>query len=177
MADEAFDKAVSGEPVVRAFPGMTLAGLVCNTTTRYGDNYRDIPKFWKDYLYSGAMQKLHNEAFVKDHVEYGVCFPKDSWTGKVEYFLGVQAAENEVPPEYAIRRLSPAVYQVFSSVPSDTSHFPQTIFATWAYIFGEWLPKSGREVDGNFPQFERYDERIFGSTGKVCEIYIPLRED
>ncbi|MDR2186322.1 MAG: GyrI-like domain-containing protein [Treponema sp.] len=163
-----------------AFPGAKLAGLVCATTTRYGENYRDIPKFWQDYLQSGAMQRLHNEAFVKSHTEYGVCFPKDLWTGKIEYFLGLQVMkgdEDKVPSGYEIRTLSPAVYRVFSSVPSDTPNFPKVIFDTWAFIFGEWLPKSGREVDGRFPQFERYDERVFGSTGKVCDIFIPLWED
>jgi AraC family transcriptional regulator len=172
------DKAIIQEPAVVSFPGMRLAGLICNTTTRYGENYRDIPEFWKSYLQSGAVRKLHSEPFVKDHTEYGVCFPKDRWTGKIEYFLGVQAAEgNEVPPEYEIRRLPPAVYRVFSSVPSDNSNFPKAIFNEWAFIFGEWLPQSGREVDGRFPQFERYDKRVFGSTGKVCEIYIPLWGD
>jgi AraC family transcriptional regulator len=172
------DKTIIQEPAALAFPGIRLAGLICHTTTRYGENYRDIPNFWKNYLHSGAMQKLHGEAFVKDHAEYGVCFPKDLWTGKVEYFLGVQVTEEEqVPPEYEIRHLSSAVYRVFSSVPSDAPNFPKVIFDTWAFIFGEWLPKSGREIDGRFPQFERYDERVFGSTSKVCEIYIPLRED
>jgi AraC family transcriptional regulator len=158
------------------FPGARLAGLVCNTTTRYGENYRDIPRFWMDYLDSGSMKNLHGETFVKDHTEYGICFPRDNWTGTTEYFLGVAVKEgHDVPPGYVIRELPPGVYRVFSSAPSDTPDFPGAIFNTWAYIFGEWLPQSGCAIDGRFPQFERYDERVFNYTGKVCEIYIPLR--
>jgi AraC family transcriptional regulator len=158
------------------FPGARLAGFVCNTSTNFGKNYRDIQEFWQDYLQSGKMKKLHAEVFVKDHTEYGICFPHDMWNGNIEYFLGVKAEPDvEVPADYAVRNLPPADYAVFSSVPSDTPHFPQAIFDTWAFIFGQWLPKSDYEIKSGYLQFERYDERVFKDTGKVCEIYIPLQ--
>jgi AraC family transcriptional regulator len=164
------------EPKTVEFPGIKLAGIAVNTTVRYGSNFRDIARFWQDYLNLGLMKKLHSESFVRDHVEYGVCFPEDTQTGNLEYLLGLKIEENsEVPPEYAIRELSPAVYAVFSTPPSNTPDFPATIFNTWAFVFGEWLPKSGYEINRHLPLLERFDERVWGDTGKVCELYMPLR--
>jgi AraC family transcriptional regulator len=161
-------------PVTVDFLGIKLAGLVYNTTTRYGENFQSIPKFWKDYISSGKMQKLHNERFVKDHVEYGIYFREDPRTGNFEYFLGLDLGEEDAP-DYTVRELLPAHYSVFSSPPADTPDFPAAIYNTWAFIFGDWLPKSGREIDRDFPVFERFDERVWHETGKVCDIYIPLR--
>jgi AraC family transcriptional regulator len=169
------EKAITGPETVK-FPGIKLAGISITTTVRYGENFRRIAKFWRDYLDLGMMQKLHDEPFAKDHVEYGVSFPEDIRTGNFEYLLGIKAEEDsEVSPEYTIRELPPAVYAVFSTPPSDGPNFPTVIFNTWAFIFGEWLPKSGREINRRFPFLERFDERVWSDTNKVCEIHIPLR--
>jgi len=63
---------------------------------------------------------------------------------------------------------------VFSSPPADAANFSSSIQGTWKYIYSEWLPASGYEFDNGKVDYELYDERCMGETGKICDIYIPV---
>jgi AraC family transcriptional regulator len=148
---------------------------VCRTTSRLGENFTGIPKFWQEYIHDGRMDRLLNEAFAKDRVQYGVCFPEDPETGIFEYLIGVELKEGAVVPEpYAVRELPPASYAVFPTPPANDANFSAEVYNTWAYIYGTWLPASDMAIDGKGLQFERYDERAHASEGKVCDVYVPV---
>jgi AraC family transcriptional regulator len=152
-----------------------LAGYAFKTNSKDGENLKAIPEFWKAYMTDGRMGKLHGESFLKNHAEYGACFPENPENGEFEYVIGVEIKDGlTVPGDYHVCELPDALYAVFSTPPTDDSGFTTAIQGTWQYIFAEWFSKSGYEFDEHGVDFEFYDERCMGKTGKVCDIYIPV---
>ena len=152
-----------------------LAGFVLATNNRNGDNNRDIPKFWQGLMSDGRLEKLHSEAFVKGHGEYGACFMENPETGEFNYVIALEVKEGcDVPEGYHSCTLPEALYAVFSSPPADDANFTTAIQGTWKYIFSEWFPNTEYEFDGRGIDYEYYDERCKGKTGKVCEICLPV---
>ncbi|MBW7572015.1 AraC family transcriptional regulator [Caproiciproducens faecalis] len=163
------------EPKFVTLPAIKLAGFALKTTSVGGENSKAIPAFWNDYMSDGRMEKLHSENFVKQHDEYGACFPENPETGEFQYVIGVEPKEGAVIPQnYYICELPCATYAVFSTPPCDAATFVSAIQGVWQYIFNEWFPKSGYEYAPTCADFERYDDRCMSESGKVCDIYIPI---
>ncbi|MDR1301381.1 MAG: AraC family transcriptional regulator [Treponema sp.] len=163
------------EPKMLKKEALTLAGFALKTRTKNGENKREIPKFWQAYSADGRMEKLHHEAFLKSHTEYGVCFFENPENGEFVYVIGVEVKEGSAIPEgYHICTVPEALYAVFTTPPADESHFIPSIQGTWNYIHSEWFPNSGYEFDRNGVDFELYDERCMPETGKSIAIYIPV---
>ena len=163
------------EPRFVSLPAVRLAGFALKTTTVDGENSTSIPDFWSAYMSDGRVNRLHSESFVKNHVEYGACFPEDPETGEFEYVIGVEPKDGAaIPDGYHVCVLPPATYAVFSTPPSDAAGFVPGIQGVWDYIFNEWFPESGYEYAPNCVDFELYDDRCMSETGKVCDIYIPV---
>jgi predicted transcriptional regulator YdeE len=53
------------EPRMVKKEAVKLAGFVLKTTTKDGENKREIPKFWQAYMTDGRMEKLHGESFIR----------------------------------------------------------------------------------------------------------------
>ena len=107
--------------------------------------------------------------------KYGVCFPEDPDSGEFEYVKGVEVKDgSQVPQDYHSCALPPATYAMFSTPPSDSAGFAASIQGVWQYIFNSWFPESGYEYAPGCVDFELYDERCMGDSGKVCEIWIPV---
>jgi len=163
------------EPKMVKKDAIKLAGYAIKTTTKDGRNKIEIPKFWQEYYQDGRMEKLHAEAFLKRHAEYGACFQENPETGEMKYVIGVEVKENcDISDEYHVCILPEALYAVFTTPPADEANFVSSIQGTWSYIYSEWFPNSGYEFDGNGEDFELYDERCMPNTGKVIDIYIPV---
>ena len=163
------------EPKMLKKEAVKIAGFALNTRTKDGENKKAIPKFWTDYLSDGRMEKLHGESFLKSNAEYGVCFMENPENGEFTYVIGVEVKEgHEIPAGYHVCTIPKALYAVFSTPPADEKNFSPAIQGTWDFIHSEWFPNSGYEFDGNGVDFELYDERCMGKTGKICDIYIPV---
>jgi AraC family transcriptional regulator len=156
-------------------PAVTLAGYILNTTSKDGENFRAIPKFWAAYVTDGRMKDLHGEPFLKSHDEYGACLREDPVTGTFEYLIGAEVQDGAaIPDSYQVREIPPAEYAVFSSPPADGTGFSDAIQNTWRRLFAEWLPNSGYDIDPKGIQYELYDERSMSETAKVCDICVPV---
>ena len=153
-----------------------IAGFMIKTKNKDGENSVAIPEFWKDYCFNGRQDKLHKESFIKNHVEYGACFPESPETSEFEYVIGLEVKEGaSIPAEYHVCTIPEAVFAVFTTPPaSGDAEFSPKIQGTWNYIFSEWFPTSGYEYAPNCVDFELYDERCMGETNKVMDIYIPV---
>ena len=152
-----------------------LAGFALKTTTKDGENFREIPKFWKACMTDGRYEKLHGETFLKSHNDYGVCFFENPQTEEFEYVFGGEVKDNhDIPDGYHVRTIPGALFAVFSSPPADDAGFSAAIQETWKFIYSEWLPNSEYEFDKNSVDYEFYDERAMDPAGKVCDIYIPV---
>ncbi|GHV03477.1 AraC family transcriptional regulator [Spirochaetia bacterium] len=163
------------EPKMVKKPAVRIAGFAIKTRSKDGENFKAIPQFWTEYMTDGRCEKLHREAFLKSHEEYGACFPENPENGEFEYVIGLEVKEGSAIPEgYHVCTIPEALYAVFSSPPADGANFSPAIQGTWKYIFSEWFPTSGYEFAEAKVDFEFYDDRCMTETGKVCDIYIPV---
>ena len=164
------------EPKFVTREAFKIAGYSLRTTSTEGENSKAIPAFWQQYLADGRCEKMHKETFLKSHDEYGACFPTDS-DGSFIYVIGCEPQDGCTLPEgYEIHEVPAATYAVFSTPPSDEAAFTANIQGTWAYIYNEWFPKSGYEYSEGLVDFELYDSRCMGETGKIIDIYIPVKK-
>ena len=163
------------EPKFVTLPQLELVGFVLRTTSVEGKNIAEIPLFWEQYMSDGRLQELAAQPFADPKAEYGACMPIDPETEEFDYIIGFERRPGaEVTAEYELRTVPPATYVVFSTPPADGADFPACIQGTWQFIFNEWFPDSGYEYAAGCVDFEYYDERSMGTTGKVCDIYIPV---
>lgn len=163
------------EPKFVTRSAIKLVGYVLKTTSAANQNSTAIPAFWGAYMSDGRQKKLHEESFASNHAEYGACLPEDPGSGEFDYVIGVEPADGAViSPDYHVCKLPPATYAVFSSPPASAADFVEKIQGTWQFIFNEWFPKSDYEYAEGCSDFEYYDDRGMSSTGKVCDIYIPV---
>jgi len=163
------------EPKMISRPAVKLAGDALKTVSNDGENSVSIPGFWSACMGDGRLKRLHEEAFVKDHAEYGACFPEDPETGEFDYVIAVEVKDGvQIPEGYHVCQLPPAAYAVFSTPPCEAAKFVPSIQGVWQYIFNDWFPRSGFEYAPGCVDFELYDDRCMSKTGKVCDIYIPV---
>jgi AraC family transcriptional regulator len=163
------------EPKMIKKESFKLVGFLLKTRTTKGENHKDIPKFWYDYFHNGNKEKLHSESFLKNHTEFGACFPENPENGEFNYVIGVEVKDgHDIPKEYHVCKIPEALYAVFSTPPTAIENFSNQIQGTWNYIFSEWFPNSGYEFENGKVDFEFYDERCMGEANNVCDIYIPV---
>ena len=163
------------EPKFETLPAIKLAGYALKTKNNEGENNKEIPAFWGEYLSDGRMEKLHGADFLLEHAEYGACFSEDPENGEFIYVIGVKVREGaEIPAEFHKCELPPATYAVFSTPPANEENFSKNIQGTWQYIMNDWFPKSGYEYAAGCVDFELYGEKCMGENDKVCEIYLPV---
>lgn len=163
------------EPKFIKRPATTIAGYSIRTKSEEGENMRAIPAFWAAYMADGRCERLHKESFVKNHAEYGACFPENPETGEFIYVIGVAAdAEAAKAQGYGAFTVPAATYAVFSTPPCNGENFVPSIQGLWRFIFNEWFPNSGYEYAPGCVDYELYDERCMSENGKVCDICIPV---
>ena len=163
------------EPKMIKKPAVKIAGFAIKTKTKDGENLKAIPEFWHDYCFAGRQEKIHKEAFVKSHEEYGACFPESPENGEFEYVIGLEIKDgHDIPQGYHVCTIPEALYAVFTIPPADEANFSSVIQGTWKYIFSEWFPSSGYEFAAGAVDYELYDERCTRETNKVMDIYIPV---
>ena len=163
------------EPKMVKKDAVKIAGFMLKSKTKDGENLKEIPKFWYDYVFNGRQEKIHKEFFIKSHDEYGACFPENPENGEFEYIIGLEVKEgHDIPKEYNVCTIPEALYAVFSTPPTDEENFSKEIQGTWKYIFSEWFPNSGYEFENGKVDYELYTERATGEKGKICEICIPV---
>ena len=135
-----------------------------------------LQELWAECRADGRLEKLHGEAFVKFHAEYGACFFKNNGSEDSSvYLIGAEAKSRvNIPFEYNVYTVPEATFAVFSTLPANEDNFSSILKDTWKFIFSEWFPNSGYEFDDNSIAFELYDERSKGDTDKVGNIFIPI---
>jgi len=165
------------EPIFKTLPAIKIAGYAIRTKNVEGENSTSIPAFWDAYMSDGRCDRLHSEAFVKAHSEYGACFPEDSDTGEFDYVIGVEVKDGEtVPSDYHTCEIPSATFAVFATPPSDGEGFSDSIQGVWQFIFNDWFPKSGYEYAAGCVDFELYNPENMKESEMVCEVWIPVTE-
>ncbi|RED75202.1 AraC family transcriptional regulator [Cohnella phaseoli] len=156
-------------------PAFEVIGYSIRTRNEDGQNNRDIPAFWGQYMAEKKGESLYGVA--ASNVEYGICGDFDMESGEFSYIIGVEAREGAQAPEGTIKRSYPEeTYAVFTTPKVAPDQFTDSIQNTWLAIFSEWFPNSGYEHSGG-AEFEHYDERCWQDRNEQLEmdIYIPIK--
>jgi len=161
------------EPKMIRKSAVKLAGFAVKIKNKeYTEAFTNL---WQEYAFDGRQKKLHGESFLKNHVEYGACFPENPENGEFEYVVGIEVKDkHDIPKDYYVCTIPEALYAVFTPPPSDEENLSSSIQGTYKYIFSEWFPNSGYEFMENGVDFVLCDENCRAETGKFTEINIPV---
>lgn len=154
--------------------GFYIAGMVLRTSAELNSVARQ-PAYFGSSDVSAVDDQVYALANPAAHGEYYVSFPLG--TGLFRLVTGVKTDEPEhIGGGLYVDWVPPALYGVFTTAPcfGDWSDFCDSIHRTWKYIFTEWLPASGYDLDPNGLDHEYYDERCHGDGPYSMDICIPL---
>jgi AraC family transcriptional regulator len=165
-------RGISMEPKFKTIKEMKIvgvSGVFISVLSPDKDNMVVIPKLWQAY-----MPRRHEIKNAKSQTNLGVCFevPADRQT-RPDQCLYVAATEvtsfDNIPEGMELFTIPAGEYAVF------THKGPvETFEMTMNYIYGSWLPKSGKKLR-HAPDIEFYDERFkLGSDDSELDVYIPI---
>lgn len=163
-------EGINMQPVFKKLPEFKVIGIgekFISILSPEKNNHIVIPKLWDRYI------PRRNE--IKSRVgliDFGVCMPAENKNHSDEcfYMACAEVNDSEVVPVGMIAKTIPAgEYAVFTH-----KGFLNKLDHTMNYIYGAWLPKSGRKLR-EAPDLELYDSRFNPSSEKSeFDIYIPI---
>lgn len=144
-----------------------LMGKPYRTTMQRCQNEIDIPKFWGEFMTSGATGDIPNR--IGDSL-MGI-YTNWDYAENFDVLIGAQvSSDTKVPQGFITHRLKPAKYMVFT-VPGNQN---LDILNGWKYIYGTWMPNTGYEREFS-DDFDLFDDRFQSNTNPESEIYIPIQ--
>jgi AraC family transcriptional regulator len=167
-----FQGGVRMEPKLTVKPAFHIIGYELKTRNEDGQNNRDIPEFWQQYIRNDLGANIPSP--IHKHVELGLCTDFQPESGEFTYVIGMEVDAGTKPLEGMVYRSFPEQeYAVFTTPKADEAAFTASIQSTLNKVFTEWFPQSGYEHAGT-AEFELYDERCYGDDNKEIDIYIPV---
>lgn len=158
------------EPIIKNLGEIKIIGAQLKTNTKSGDNFKQIPQFWKQFIEENTSSRIPNK--MNPEVSYGICDDFDSESGDFAYIIAYEVTSQDNVPRGLIAKTLPAAqYAVFTA----KGKLPDSVQNMVRYVYGEWLAKSKyQRTDG--PEFELYDNRC--TTDDACEVdlYVPVNQ-
>lgn len=165
-------EGINMQPIFKRLPKFNVMGLGTNFISILSpekNNHIVIPKLWDAYI--SRKDEIVNR--VKP-IDMGICMPVSNDSQKSHpdecFYLACTEVKDSknIPEGMIIKAIPSGEYAVFTHKGplSKLDH-------TMNYIYGAWLPKSGRKLR-EAPDLELYDERFNpDSDQSEFDIYIP----
>lgn len=157
--------------IVELDQSIMMMGVKIRTNEK--DIYRDAAELGKRYAEvkkSGIIQhKREPWAFVAVSKGYG---EESGW----DYLMGDVVTEIANPPQGLIAFEIPAgTYAKFTLQPRTVFLWGPAMGLMKKFIYSEWLPSSGFELDGRFvDDFEYHDQRSLGKNPQI-DLYVAVK--
>ena len=148
--------------------GFKLLGKRKNITTKNGENFIEIPKFWQQSCKDGTCDKLMGLCDDSNKAMYGVCY--NFATDEFDYMIAVNS-NKDVEEKYEVLDVPELTWVKFEC----RGKMPEAQQNVWKRIFTEWLPTSGYEHDEG-PEIEWYSNGDMNSDNYLSEIWIPIKK-
>lgn len=146
-----------------------IIGKQLRTTTKDGENNREIPRFWQRCNSDGTSEMLIEIGGGPEDL-LGICMDMEFGSEEFSYLIAVKAAgESEVPEGYVAREIPASTWAVFTSVGA----MPDAIQKVWVRVFQEWFPATGYEHAGG-PEIESYPAGDVNADDYRCEVWVPI---
>lgn len=162
------------DPKIIKRPSFFLLGHGLKTNTKDGNNLKEIPRFWDNYMKKELCKTIPGK--INPNQEYGLCYDFNPQTLDMCYMIGYEVKNLENIPEGMCGKEVPAsLYVCFTTPKVLRKDFVTSIQETTKFIYREWLPQSGYQYNENGNDFEIYDERCFGDIDCQMDIFIPIK--
>jgi AraC family transcriptional regulator len=147
-------------------PAFRVVGKATSITTADGENFRRIPRFWRECMDDGSWQRVVDLA--QNGTTFGICADFSPELKEFTYLIAAATAA-AVPEGMAEREIPAATWAVFQAV----GPLPGSIQQVTRRIFSEWFPATGYEhADG--PELEVYPPGDGDAADYRCEVWIPI---
>lgn len=149
--------------------GFKISGVSKRVTTKNGENFKIIPKFWGEVYKNGIMEKLHKNASQLGIL--GVCYDCDNEQEEFSYMIAIEGETIEGLDNCDVTNIPECTWAVFES----TGPMPEAIQKVWHRIFSEWFPATKYE-HADAPELEVYLPGNPNAEDYKCEVWIPIIE-
>ncbi|MCX8130574.1 MAG: AraC family transcriptional regulator [Clostridia bacterium] len=142
-----------------------VVGKSIEVSTKDGENFKNIPLFWKESCENGFTEKLEKISGTLGIL--GVCW-NDYDGEKFTYIIAVEKPGECVQDtrEYEIPASKWAVFESVGPMPDAIQNVIQRIYS-------EWFPSTGYE-HADAPDLEVYYPGDASSDNYRCEVWIPI---
>lgn len=163
---------INMEPVFKSLPEIKVIGFsgkFISVRSPEKNNMVVIPKLWQSYM--PRRHEIKNSTSPRD---LGICFPinesERSHPEECGYIAGAEVTTlDEIPEGMTGFTIPASEYAVFTH-----KGVLDTIEHTMNYIFGSWLPKSGKKLKVA-PDIEMYGQKFkLNHPDSELDIYIPI---
>ena len=168
-------------------PSFDVVGKARKISTMNGENSRNIPKFWHEFINSKNGEKVLMELTegkpgpITGALELGICFGesvKEGWWESpklsagyegIIYVIGAEKPDKPVPKGFKVYHIPAATWAIFEAVGPLT----KAIQDITVRIFQEWFPSTGYEHDGK-PELDFLLPGDPNSTNHHYQMWIPI---
>jgi AraC family transcriptional regulator len=163
---------INMEPIFKKMHEMKIigcAGKFISITSPDKNNMEIIPKLWQKY-----MPRRHEIKNSKSSSNLGACFELpsdgDDHSDECFYIAGTEVENfDSIPAGMEGLTVSAGEYAIFTHKGK-----LDTFEHTMNYIFGSWLPKSGKKLR-NSPTIDFYDHRFkLNQDDSELDVWIPI---
>lgn len=144
-----------------------VVGKALKVSTKDGENFKRIPRFWEECNQEGTCEKLCIDFSAREIL--GICADIEHDKEQLTYLIAVKGGERYTGKEYVVKSIPASSWAVFTSVGS----IPGAIQKVWKSIFQEWFPATGYE-HACAPELEVYPPGNTSAADYRCEVWIPV---
>lgn len=143
-----------------------VVGKAIRVTTKDGENFKRIPKFWEESCQNGFYEKLCSISEGADIL--GICM-NDFSNEQFTYVIATEKPEGFISDHLTETEIPASTWAVFESV----GPMPDSIQKLWGRIFQEWFPATSYE-HADAPELEVYPRGNVDSPDYRCEVWVPI---
>lgn len=143
-----------------------VVGRGIRVTTRDGENFKRIPKFWEESCQNGFYDRLCSISGGADIL--GICM-NDFSNEQFTYIIATKKTDDFNEKDMSETEIPASTWAVFESV----GPMPESIQKVWGRIFSEWFPATSFE-HADAPELEVYPHGDANSDDYRCEVWVPI---
>jgi AraC family transcriptional regulator len=149
-------------------PAFTVFGKGIRVTTKDGENFKIVPKFWAESDAEGLTEKLCARAPGADEC-FGICMDMDHEKEEFTYMIAVRKPDGIDTRPFEEKVIPLSTWAVFEAV----GPLPESVQKVWQDVYSEWFPSTGYEHTGG-PELEVYPSAFMTDPQHCCQIWVPI---
>lgn len=153
---------------------ITVAGEVRFFTSKDGQNFVEIPKFWQQVMGSGKIDTIMSHSDSNGILRgscLGICMDFSEQQEEFNYMIGMEPKKGADVKPLETRIIKPHTWAIFRG----SGPMPDAIQKVWKRIFSDWFPATDYTHSGD-EEIEVYLPTEENSDDVPFEIWIPVKK-